>query len=165
MSIRMCHPSTQRSFLNDKDQTSNVSNFFPSIFPCNQNSIFLSQLHAYITPHYTCAFRNDKILVKLPHLTQQHHLPNQHGGKKQDKYKNATSFFRCNCNRTCCYTDRFFPCVSNLLSKNLFFTKNKKKQKNTFYRYYTRYCLELFRMTRFRLSMNYFEYLISMMIQ
>ena len=43
-------------------------------FPISMTCIHYTTLHLRIP-------KREKMLVKLPHLTQQHHLPNQHGAK------------------------------------------------------------------------------------
>ena len=111
-------------------------------FPISMTCIHYTTLHLRIP-------KREKMLVKLPHLTRQHHLPNQHGAKNRINTKMQIHFFRCNCNRTCCYTDRFFHNISNLLSKKLYFMKIKKKQELHLFIdniQDTIFCLELFRM-------------------
>ena len=55
-------------------------------FPITMTCIHYTTLHLRIP-------KREKILVKLPHLTQQHHLPNQHGAKIGLTQKCKSIFF------------------------------------------------------------------------
>ena len=55
-------------------------------FPITMTCIHYTTLHLRIP-------KREKILVKLPHLTQQHHLPNQHGAKNRINKKIEIHFF------------------------------------------------------------------------